>query len=388
MERNDLPYIIADLIFRSFEGRLSPEEQRRLDDWVAEDPQHAALLDSFRHPERLEADLAFFDQLDVDADWEAVAVRSGYDSAGKTRRRWTGWAAAAAVLAIGVTAWWMWPSPARQTPLAKQDAFAIPEPGGNKAVLQLGNGRTVSLDDLASDTTLQEGGSRVSGGGGQLVYDDQASGDAVTYNTLRTPNGGQYTLTLSDGTVVSLNASSSIRFPTRFTGDQRKVELEGEGFFEVAKGTRPFLVSVNGTEVLVLGTQFNIMGYHGVTKTTLTEGAVQVRREGETPRRLKPGQQATVTPGQDMTVEQADLEKALAWKNGLFCFRDDSMSDILDQVGRWYDADVTVGGTLPSRKFSGIIRRQARLTEVLDMLEAVSGAECSISGRQVRIQFR
>lgn len=387
MTQQQLPHQIAELIVKHYAGGISPEEQQRLNAWLVEDERHRALFDSFRHPAALEKDMAFFDGLDLDADWEAVAVRAGYNTqrTGNRRRIWY-WSAAAAVL-LGAGVFLLWPSGQRneqRTALAGPPVIT-PQPGGNKAMLQLSNGKTVTLGQLA-DTVLSEGGSRISGNNGQLVY-DAAGAEEVTYNTLSTPKGGQFRLTLADGTAVWLNASSSIRFPTRFTDNDRTVELTGEGYFEVTKDHKPFFVSVNGVKIVVLGTRFNVMAYNGITRTTLTEGAVKIQLPGNRAWQLKPGQQALVQDNNDVKVMPADIDKALAWKNGLFYFKDDAMADIIAQIARWYDVEVVVKGPLPARLFSGNVRRQASLTQVLDMLHYVSGAQCSVEGNTVTIQF-
>ncbi len=387
MTQQPLPHHIAELIVKHYAGGISPEEQNRLNAWLAEDERHRALFASFRQPAALRKEMAFFDGLDLDADWEAVAVRAGYNTQRASRRRAWYWPAAAAVL-LGAGVFLLWPSPQpRKAETASLTAAPspTPQPGGNKAVLQLSNGKTVSLGQLA-DTVLSEGGSRISGGNGQLVY-DAAGAEAVTYNMLSTPKGGQFRLTLADGTAVWLNASSSIRFPTRFTESDRTVELSGEGYFEVAKDHKPFFVSVNGVKIVVLGTRFNVMAYNGVTRTTLTEGAVKIQLPGNRAWQLRPGQQALVQANSDVKVMPADVDKALAWKNGLFYFKDDAMTDIIAQIARWYDVEVVVKGAMPARLFSGNIRRQASLAQVLDMLHYVSGAQCTAEGNTVTIQF-
>lgn len=390
MEQQQLPYNIAELIFKHFREGLQPDEQARLNTWLAADAKNRALFESFGNPAVLEKEMAFFDRLDMEADWEAVAVRAGYDTSrsARPRLRLLYWSAAASILLAAGT-FLLWPNRPAIAPaqLASTAPAASPQPGGNKAMLQLSNGQTVSLGQLAGDTVLSEGGSRISGQSGQLVYDEAAASEAVTYNTLTTPRGGQFRLTLADGTQVWLNASSSIRFPTRFTAKDRTVELTGEGYFEVAKDHKPFYVSVNGMKVVVLGTRFNVMGYNGITRTTLTEGAVKIQLAGDRSWQLKPGQQALVAAGNDVKIMPADIDKALAWKNGLFYFKDDAMADIIAQLARWYDVEVSVKGPMPTRLFSGNVRRQASLAQVLDMLGYVSGAKSSVEGRTVTIQF-
>lgn len=386
MEQQHLPHHIAELIFKHYAGSISAAEQARLDAWLAEDAQHRQLFTSFRNPALLEKEMAFFDRLNVDADWEAVAVRAGYNTNTRRPRRLIYWSAAAAV-ALLTSTYFLWP--AKQTPaeVVQTAPITTPQPGSDKATLQLANGQTVALGQLAGDTALSEGGASISGKNGQLVY-NEASAESITYNTLTTPRGGQFRLTLADGTVVWLNASSSLHFPTRFTDKHRTVELTGEGFFEVSKNHEPFYVVANGVKIAVLGTRFNVSSYNGTTRTTLAEGAVKIQLPGNRNWQLAPGQQALVEDiSQPVKIMPADVDKALAWKNGLFYFKDDALTEIIGQIARWYDVDVSVKGPLPVRLYSGNIRRQASLDEVLEMLEVVSGAKTGVAGNKVTIQF-
>jgi ferric-dicitrate binding protein FerR (iron transport regulator) len=371
----------ADLIYKHFKGTLTPDEKQQLDDWLAADERNKALLDSFKQPELLAADIAFFDNTDVDRDWAKVAVRAGY---GKRRRilTWSVSIAASILLVVVLT----WPQSKKEPQkIVKVVTPAIIQPGSNKAVLQLANGETVTLGDNA-DTITEQNGASIRQQQGQLVYN---GGDEtkIQYNMLSTPRGGQYQLVLEDGTAVWLNASSSLKFPVKFIGKERVVELTGEGYFEVAKNHMPFLVKVNGMEVAVLGTHFNVMAYKGITRTTLTEGAVKIRLQDNRNWQLIPGQQATVSENNEVRIAVTDVDKALAWKNGIFYFKDDELTDIMEQVARWYDVDIKIKGTVPAKRISGNIRRQANLSQVLDMLNFVSNAKFKIEGRTVNVSF-
>lgn len=375
----------AELIIKYLKGELNTVEKQQLDAWLAADERNRELLESFRKPEQLAADMAFFDEMDVTADWEAVAVRSGYDTGKRPvlRRRIILWSAAAAsvLLAIGLLTFKKDTPPAPSVVAMKVHDV---QPGGNKAVLQLGNGQTVTLGK--ADTTLDEDGAKIRQQQGALVYDEKEG--AVQYNTLTTPRGGQFQLVLADGTAVWLNASSSIRFPTRFSGKERIVELTGEGYFEVAKDQhKPFRVKVNGVEIAVLGTHFNVMGYKGITRTTLAEGSVKIQLADNRSWLLKPGQQGTVKENKEVNIAATDVEKALAWKNGVFYFKDDAITDIVEQLARWYDVDIQLKGNVPAKQISGNIRRQATLSQVLEMLNYVSGAKYTLEDKQVTVSF-
>jgi len=375
----------AELIVKYFKGELNTVEKQELEAWLAADEQNRALLERFGEQQQLADDMAFFDAIDVTADWEAVAVRAGYDTNTQPkRRRIVLWSAAAAsiLLAIGLLTF------KKETPQAPVVAAKVNDiqPGSNKATLQLANGQTVTLGK--TDTTLDADGAKIKQQQGALLYNGGEKTEEVVYNTLTTPRGGQFQLVLADGTEVWLNASSSIRFPTRFEGRERIVELTGEGYFEVAKDKhKPFRVKVNGVEIAVLGTHFNVMAYQGITKTTLAEGSVKIQLADKRSWLLKPGQQGTVKENQEVNIAATDVEKALAWKNGLFYFKDDEIKDIVAQLARWYDIDIQLKGTIPTKQISGNIRRQATLSQVLEMLNYVSGAKYTLDQKKVTVSF-
>jgi ferric-dicitrate binding protein FerR (iron transport regulator) len=205
------------------------------------------------------------------------------------------------------------------------------------------------------------------------VY-NAGNGDAlVSYNTLRTPRGGQFRLTLPDGTGVWLNAASSITYPTAFNGAARNVTVTGEVYFEVAQiPNKPFMVKVNDhTAIQVLGTQFNISAYadEATVNTTLLQGSIKVTA-GSNALVLQPGQQAQTTDGGALQVlDHADTDQAIAWKNGSFNFNGKGLPEVMRQLSRWYDIEVVFSGKVPVRKFGGEIQRSLPLSEVLEILQ-------------------
>ena len=276
------------------------------------------------------------------------------------------------------------------------------QPGGNKAVLVLANGQTIVLDSANNGMLATQGGMKVIKlSNGQLAYragqGDQ--GSPPVYNTISTPRGGQYQLVLQDGTRIWLNAESSIRFPTVFTGKDRSVELSGEAYFEVApKAANPFKIYMlnpptgsekNRKEIDVLGTKFNVMAYEEekVIRTTLLEGAIAVGDESGKDL-MKPGQQAewqSAVSGVRIT-DDADIDAAVAWKNGFFSFDRSDIRTIMRQLSRWYDLRVTYkdGGT--AKTFWGGIQKDLPLSDVLRILEK-SGVEFSIDGKNVIVNM-
>jgi ferric-dicitrate binding protein FerR (iron transport regulator) len=267
-------------------------------------------------------------------------------------------------------------------------------PGGNKALLILANGSTVTLDSAKDGVLATQGDTKVEKlAGGKLAYATEGrTGDgtapAVLYNTVRTPNGGQYQVTLPDGSRVWLNAATSLRFPTTFAGADRTVELNGEAYFEVAPlKDHPFQVKVGHMTVNVLGTHFNVMAYgdEESIRTTLLSGAVRIEG-GNSPKRLEPGQEARLNPlTMNMVVAEADTDQAVAWKNGLFQFDGAGLKEVMRQVARWYDVDIQYEGTV-ERHFSGYIARSAPLTEVLHMLERAGKTQFTLEGRTVTVK--
>jgi len=261
-------------------------------------------------------------------------------------------------------------------------------PGGNKAILTLANGQQIILDNAANGVLAQQGASNVVKlDNGQLAYKGTgAKPDEVIYNTLGTPRGGQYRLMLPDGSKVWLNAVSSIRYPTAFTGKERRVEITGEAYFEIVKdASRPFKVSVNSSmEVSVLGTHFNINAYtdEPTIKTTLLEGSVKVKHN-EHSVVIKPGEQTQFNgEGTMKVVHDANVDQAVAWRNGLFEFDDADLQSILRQIMRWYDVDVEYQGNIPDRYFTAIISRDKTLTGVLEILK-LSDIDYKLEGKKL-----
>ncbi len=266
-------------------------------------------------------------------------------------------------------------------------------PGGNNAVLTLANGAQVVLNSVNNGKIADESGITITKTkDGQLIYQmkEQSLTTAkeaelvVTYNTISTPRGGQYQISLPDGTQVWLNASSSLKFPTSFVGNQRNVQLTGEAYFEVAKNKqKPFVVQVDDMKVEVLGTHFDVMAYpeEKTINTTLIEGVVSVVKNKES-QILAPGQQAMVDEGIRVVEASAD---AVAWKNGLTSFENADIKTIMRQVARWYDVEVNYEGEIPKRLFTGQISRKANLSELIKVIEW-SDIHLSLKGNVITVR--
>jgi hypothetical protein len=267
-------------------------------------------------------------------------------------------------------------------------------PGINNAVLTLDNGTTIVLDSAADGTLVQQGGIKVLKINGQIAYDKAAnvnSQAAPTYSTITTARGNQYQVILADGSKVWLNAASSIRFPSYFTGNERKVEITGEAYFEVAKdAAKPFRVEFNNQsgekgEIEVLGTHFNVNAYpeeEGI-KTTLLEGSVKIKR-GRNVLMLAPGQQAKVTSDNITLKNDVMLSQVVAWKDGFFVFNNSDIKIIMRQVARWYDVEVEFEGKMPSEGFTGKVSRNVPLSKFMKVLE-LNDVNVKTEGRKIII---
>lgn len=272
-------------------------------------------------------------------------------------------------------------------------------PGANNVVplhtrqasLTLANGASIALDSITTGTLAHQNGAVVlKSGQGRLAYRQTPPENTPTskpaYNTLRTPKGSDYQLVLSDGTHVWLNAASSITFPVAFTGNTREVSITGEAYFEVSgNAAAPFRVKVNDAVIEVLGTHFNISAYtedHTVT-ATLLEGAVRVVK-GDNKLLLRPGQQALFSSGNDAIrlIPHAEEEAAVAWKNGVFDFRNQDIETVMNQIGRWYNMEIIYDGAKPQAPIIGMMSRSTDLVTALKSLELTSGIHFRIEAGQ------
>jgi transmembrane sensor len=305
-------------------------------------------------------------------------------------------AAAAIILMIGTGAWWLKQGSSRDMVKIREADLHLNDvlPGGNKAVLTLANGSTITLDSAANGKLAQQGNTTVlKAANGQLAYNAvNERPTEVVYNTLATPRGGQYRLVLPDGSKVWLNAASSIYYPTVFRGKERKVSITGEAYFEITENAAmPFVVeattySGNRGEVKVLGTHFDVNAYNDekTMNTTLLEGSVLVKKDGATAL-LKPGQQAQLPKeGGIKLVNDADLEEIVAWKNGKTSFRKMDVENIMRQVARWYDVEIVYEDGIPDR-YTGTVSRDVPVSQLLRYLELSGGVHFRIEGKKITV---
>jgi len=379
--------IINDILFKAISGEaLNAGEQALFDEWLAADEANQAMYASWKDEIYFRQKLREVHQIDVaDAKRKIDEKIAATGSVIPLMRSWLPYAAAAVLLVGVMTYFWMNRS-ARETPpptnaIVHQNDVA---PGQNKAVLTLSDGRRIALDSN-SVNNLTEQGNLIKNKNGQLVYQPGSKHtNEVLYNTLTTARGEMYSIVLSDGSTVTLNSASSIRYPIVFPNGERKVEVTGEAFFDVTHdAAHPFVVSEGGIEVTVLGTQFNVNTYEDeVPRVTLVKGSVQVTLEKQQPVIIKPGQQAFVAGSQLQVTDHVNLEEVMAWKNGRFYFNNASITSVMTQLQRWYNIEVVYQGAKPTQVFGGELQRNLNLSQIIRALEH-TGVRFKIEGRKV-----
>jgi transmembrane sensor len=392
--------LINRIIARSLlKGQLTDDEKALLQEWLKEESnlnfyeqikleegrlQELAIFSSFSEEEGLKNFLAKSAKLNV-----FTIAKKSY---------WQRYVAAASVfflLGTGVYLMMKWKNNEQKQATVNNEQRITNDvkPGEFKAKLTLADGRTIILDSTTSGELAKQGKTVVLNRNGQLVYtSDTATTKEVLYNTLSTAKGESYVTTLSDGSKIFLNAGSSITYPVSFVGSERKVTIKGEGFFEVAKNiSQTFSVSIlssSGADkghVTVTGTHFNVSAYDDemAVRTTLEEGTV-IYQKDEKKVTLTPGQQAILTENNVKVVNNVNVTKITAWKNGEFFFLDDDIKTIMRQLARWYDLDVVYEGKIPTGNFDGMIDRSTNLSEVLKMLE-VAGIRFKLEKHKITV---
>ena len=268
------------------------------------------------------------------------------------------------------------------------------KPGTRAAILQMANGEAIYLDDREEGLLSQSDDVEISKMGGGLIQytTSAATSNKVFENTLFIPRGGQYQITLSDGTNVWLNSETKLIYPSRFVGKERKVKLIGEAYFKVAKDVNlPFIVESEGMDILVTGTEFNVSAYKGVseTVTTLIEGSVEAYNNDKEKIKLIPGQQAYQTiGGSEFGKRLVDVDMIISWRKGYFSFDYQDLEEVMNNVSRWYDIDYKIIGK-PERqeKLGGTFSKYKSLDELLAYLEQLVNVKITRKERSVTIIY-
>jgi transmembrane sensor len=405
-----------ELFDKSRNGFLSESEAMEWNEWIGRSVYIREMVERVRDDEYLKRTVGLLAKARQE-DWQHIiekhpelkpegAVLKRINN-GRLIRKWI--AVAAAVLFVAFTSYWLInykvPGPQLVAPYKKQLQDIRP-PDTTKATITLANGKIVALDTLTSGVLAMQGKVHVvKTTDGQITYKGtigkETSGE-VAYNTLTNPRGSKIvSINLSDGTKIWLNSESTLRYPVFFNGNERHVELTGEAYFEVAPSfiksgkKRPFYVTANDVTVEVLGTHFNVNNYtdEETIKVTLLEGSVKVGRGQKAEGRensviLKPGEQSSISHTPDSYRDQpsqpipVQTEEIMAWKNNTFYFDGENLEAIMKQLSRFYNVEVEYEGSIPDKRFGGMISRNKNLNEVLSVLE-LSGIHFQVEGKKI-----
>jgi transmembrane sensor len=395
----------VELFDKSRAGILSETEAIEWNEWIALSAHNREMVERIHDEEYLNTTVSLLAKARQE-DWQYILEKhpelkpegAVVKRMNKIRPIGIWIAAAVAVLLIVLLTYPLINEKVTDRPLAtaeKQQMQDVGPPDMTKATITLANGQVVALDTITSGVLAMQGKVNVvKTTDEQITYkkaEEINSSGEIAYNVLRNPRGSKIvSISLSDGTTIWLNSESTLRYPVVFNGNERRVELTGEAYFEAAssfiKGgkKRPFYVKANEVTVEVLGTHFNVSNYsdESTTKVTLLEGSVKVGNKGQSVL-LKPGEQTSVSQSsQPSNPIPVQTDKVMSWKNNTFYFDGENLQVIMNQLARYYNVEVEYEGKVPDKKFGGMINRNKNLSEVLNVLE-LSGVQFRVEGKKI-----
>ncbi|UOE52053.1 FecR family protein [Mucilaginibacter sp. SMC90] len=398
MNNYDSHFNLGQLIAKYMRNELTDQEKLQLDEWIQADIRNQELFKKLTDETLLNNELETFSATNKAQAWNKVRKSTGFKSkSGKPR--WIVYAAAIILLAaLTIT---LNKRRTAEQPKNMANLHNDIPPGTNKATLTLADGSIIVLDSTKHGQIARQQNIVIKEDeNGKVVYEPANASEAsespatpapaetIAMNILATPRGGQYQVVLPDGTKVWLNAASSLKYPATFTGSERRVELTGEAYFEVAKDpSKPFNVKTASQTVTVLGTHFNINSYtdEGTTKTTLLEGSVRVTNNAGQSVKIIPGEQAINTLSYINVNANANVDEAIAWKNGKFMFNNTDLQTIMRQLSRWYEVDVEYHGKAAQKHYMGRISRNVPVSQIFEILKT-SGLNFTINGRKIIVK--
>jgi len=377
-----------EIIWKKINHKLTEEEELFLSQWLNESPSHQQYFDKASR---------YFDEgsaftghkTDTDQAWKKLKNKALKRRS--TKPAWIQYLSVAAVISVIIIL--LFPTHKPENDNLAINRTTIIKPGNSKAVLILNDG---SVHDLTTSKhlVLTESGADIKVEGNKLLYTEEEDvSKSIKYNTLIIPRGGEFFLQLSDGTKVWLNSETTLRYPVQFIGEERKVELTGEAFFEVARNEKvPFLVESGDQTVKVLGTEFNISSYkeNSLISTTLVKGSVEVFIKN------KPDKRQTLVQNEQITISKIDGQiskqkvnpyQYIAWKDGRFVFDDQNLCEIMKTLSKWYNVDVVFAREeLKNFRFTGNLERYSDFGEVLKKIQKTNEVEFTIENKQITIR--
>ena len=380
---------IFELIAEYSAGTISPADAELLRERLESDAEAMRLFREIRETEKILKSVQAQEKIDLQKSWQ----RLDYSLIGQSRKRQRLFWTIGSVVAASVALLLMFAFPfVRQ---AEQPETLVSQvditPGGVKAVLQYEDGKTIDLTSSSSRIVISDGLVLVNDSLKGLRFDQgELENRPMKYHTLTVPVGGEYHFTLADGTRVWVNSASELRFPNCFSGERREIYVKGEVYLEVARDEKhPFIVYTGENEVRVLGTRFNLTAYPDEQKviTTLVEGSVEFRND-QSSVRLKPGEQSVLNRATNKLEKQkVDVSIYTSWVSGTYEYERSPLSDITRQLSRWYDVQFIYESTeFSNHPFTGVVKRDQSLEEVLSIIEKTTNIRFKISGRTIIIK--
>lgn len=385
---------LARLFAGFLAGNLTQEQKLLLEDWIAASEEHRSLFERVCRGEHVRDLNRMAERYDREKAWQRI---EGNFKPSPVRfvKRWMMWAA---ILILPLCVGYVLLHRGSEVLKEPHPIVATGQPGTFKASLTMADGSVIELEGDEVLRLEEKDGTLISKDSALLSYRTAAqtanAGGTLVYNRMEVPRGGEYSLVLSDGTVVYLNAMSSLRYPVNFGKGVREVELTGEGYFQVRKDTaRPFIVRTGEIKVQVLGTEFNVSAYEDetVVETTLVKGSVRVMNELEQESVvIKPSQQAVFSRNSgQLAVREVDVAACIAWKNGKFDFRDWRLEDMMNYLARWYDIEVFYQSEeLKDVRFGCYITRYSEIKPILEFLEKTGKLQVSMKGKTIVFTHR
>ena len=386
---------IARLIKMEISDELSVDDMLQLKAWVDECPENHRLYSQIKNSTNFIRRNIEYQKIDIQVGWKTLSPLIKKNRKPIYLKKILNYAAAVVfpILVIGGIYYYF------STPAIQKKSIAQVheiQPGSTKAILVLNDGESVLLDSANILSITEKDGTRIEKSEGKLNYSNQSSKESIhpIFNTINIPRGGEFNLILADGTRVYLNAMSSFKYPVKFSGKTREVELSGEAYFEVTKdASRPFIVKTSAINIEVLGTSFNLNAYENTEKivTTLVEGSVKINSlKNSDNRLLVPEDQATFNIKTGQTeIEKVDVNLYSAWKDGNLIFYDTRLEEIMNTLTRWYSADVSyVNASVKDLRFSGNLNRYGDISQILDIIKSTGKINIEINKNTILFSER
>lgn len=375
----ELNFRIAYLIGHFIQEDISEEEEEELEHWILQSDHNMQIFEDLTDEETVDGFIKWYSERDTERSLAEVKRRLQFSKPSKVVSIWKYAAAASIVILLGVGGYFVAFRQGEPSPVSKINKTTDIAPGQVAATLTLANGKQIVLTNLRDTVISQE----VSIQNGVVVYAN--TGSAPEYNEISIPRKGFYKLVLPDGSRAWINSGSSIRYPTRFAGNERRVSVTGETYFEVAKdAVHPFIVSVNGIDVTAVGTAFNINAYTNEQdlKVTLTEGKIKVSNQSRT-ELLEPGKQIAIN-ADNWSFSTIDTSPIVAWTKNQFKFKNTTIEEAMRMVERWYDAKIVYKDKIADH-FTGTIDRNVPVSHLLKLLEETGQVHFQIEGDTITI---